>query len=310
MKIVDAHIHIFSSVHGENARGRVNGLSFGQTENAGEIVQFIPSYFRDTAFPAEMLDAVMRENNICSAVLFQNPTIGNVNEEIGQLLITQPDRFAGMLQVDPFSGNALEQTRRLLDTYPFAGIKFELSTGWGWTGIHAEQGFHYDLLYPLIEEAAKADLVCAFDTGDTDSAAYLPEELDDLTDRFPQVVFVIEHGGYRTPGDDRNKWETMTEIARKPHVYLGICAIPSLLESVYPCKEAVSLLQELYNKVGAEKLLWGTDAPVTLKNYTYRQLIDWVRKESGFLTDAEIELILHGNAEKVYFKHNPDHGGI
>lgn len=301
MRIIDAHIHIFSEIKGANANGKVRGCGLGRIENAGEISAFIPPVSMDTCFPLELLLECMEQNRVCRAVIFQNPTIGSVNEEVGNAIIQYPDKIAGALQVDPFGMNSLEEARILLEKYPFRAIKFEVSTGWGWTGIHADKEFHYEMLKPFLELAMQKNLVVAFDTGDTASRAYLPEELAILVDRFPEVTFVIEHGGYLTPEGDTDKWEAMTNIARKDNVYLGICAIPTLMESEYPCMEANKVLEILYEKVGADKLIWGTDAPCTLKNYTYRQLIDWIAKHADFLTDEELDKIFYENARRVYF---------
>ena len=61
------------------------------------------------------------------------------------------------------------------------------------------------------------------------------------------------------------------------------------------------ILKRLYDKVGAEKLIWGTDAPCTCKFYTYGQMMDVVRKHARFLSEEELESVCYGNAQKVYF---------
>lgn len=301
MKIIDAHIHIFSEVNGANINGSVKGCGLGRIENAGEISAFIPPISAETSFPVELLLEYMWQNEVCRAVIFQNPTIGSVNDEVGRAILKYPDKLAGVMQVDPFGEDARRQAETLIEKYPFKAVKFEVSTGWGWTGIHSDKEFHYEMLMPLIELARQNGLAVVFDTGDTASRAYLPDELSALAVRFPDVTFVIEHGGYLTSGGDVRKWEAMTDIARKDNVYLGICAIPTLLESEYPCREAGEILRVLYEKIGADKLIWGTDAPCTFKNYTYRQLIDWAAKRTDFLGEEELDQIFYGNAMKVYF---------
>ncbi|MCD7737411.1 MAG: amidohydrolase [Lachnospiraceae bacterium] len=302
MKIIDAHIHIFSEIDGANANGPVKGCGLGRTINAGICSPFIPPISMETSWPVELLLECMEQNGVSQAVLFQNPTIGSVNDEVGQAILQYPDKLTGLVQVDPFDENAVALAEELIDRYPFAGIKLEVSTGWGWTGIHSDRDFHYSMLKPLVQVAEKHGLMVAFDTGDTDSAAYLPEELGELADQFPNVIFVIEHGGYLTPEGSLEKWEAMTDNAKKENVYLGICAVPSLMESEYPCTAGNAVLKKLYDKVGAEKLIWGTDGPCTFKAYTYRQLIDSVARYADFLDREDLERIFYKNAGKVYFK--------
>lgn len=301
MKIIDAHIHIFSKINGANAMGAVIGCEYGKILNAGTRSAFMPPYTEKTLYNAEMILETMNQNGIDKAVLLQNPTIGNVNEEIGEAILKYSGRLAGVLQVDPFAADAVQKVEQCLTRYPYCAIKLELSTGWGWTGIYEKTEFHYDMLKPLIEVAFAHKLTVIFDTGDTNSRAYLPKELCKLAECFPNVPFVIEHGGYMTPDGDRKKWEAMTDLVKIPNIYFGICAMGSLLEEEYPCKKSLELLRQLYDKAGAEKLLWGTDAPCTLKSYTYKQMIDSIVKYADFLSEEDLKKIFYDNAEKLFF---------
>lgn len=302
MKIIDAHIHIFSKIDGQNEHGTVKGCGYGKILNEGIESPFMPPFTDETRFTAEMLREVMDQNGVEKAVLFQNPTIGSVNEEIAQAIRKYPERFTGVLQIDPFADDAMAQMEHLIAQGVFSAIKFELSTGWGWTGVHKDREFHYSMMNPFVELAKEHNLSVVFDTGDTFSRAYLPEELGLLADCFPEVTFVIEHGGYLTPDGDLKKWEAMTDIAERKNVYLGICAVCSLIEDEYPCQKGNEILRKLYRKVGVDKLVWGTDAPCTLKLYTYRQMIDAVRVHADFLSGEDLEKIFYSNAEKIYFR--------
>jgi hypothetical protein len=69
----------------------------------------------------------------------------------------------------------------------------------------------------------------------------------------------------------------------------------------YPCRRAIELLQEAVELVSSRKILWGTDIPLTLRRYTYRQMIDVVRTEASFLSDRDRRQILGENAAHVFF---------
>jgi predicted TIM-barrel fold metal-dependent hydrolase len=47
---------------------------------------------------------------------------------------------------------------------------------------------------------------------------------------------------------------------------------------------------------GAAKLIWGSDMPNVERFCTYRQCVDYVRSYCSFLTPAEKDQILGGNA--------------
>ena len=306
MMIIDGHVHIFEKVNGANAQGCVRGTRYGQVENAGCETAFIPPMNEKTCFTLPMLQKMMQQNGVEKALLLQNPTIGIINDLIGQSIVANPETFAGVVQADPFQPNASDEIKKWLSKYPYAAIKMELSTGWGWTGIHFNEPFHYSMLQSVADIAMEWDIPVIFDTGDTSSHAYLPDELEEFVDQNPGVKFVIEHGGYLTPDGDKNIWHQMISLGRKDNVYMGFCAVPTLLGSEYPCREAVDVLNELYETVGPDKLFWGTDAPTTLKTYTYEQLIRWAYIHAEFLTEEDRRKLFYDNALKLFFRTNSD----
>jgi hypothetical protein len=93
----------------------------------------------------------------------------------------------------------------------------------------------------------------------------------------------------------------MLRLALRPNVSIGFSDAAALLEEPYPCRGAVDLLREAVELVGANKILWGTDVPFTLRRYTYRQMLDTVRADAPFLSAAERDRILGGNAREMFF---------
>ena len=54
--------------------------------------------------------------------------------------------------------------------------------------------------------------------------------------------------------------------------------------------------------MGANKILWGTDVPHTLRRHTYKQLLDTVRCDAPFLSETERDRILGENARAMFFQ--------
>ena len=59
-------------------------------------------------------------------------------------------------------------------------------------------------------------------------------------------------------------------------------------------------LKELNDRVGADRLIWGTDMPMVMRYYTYKQCLDQI-KEYGreVLSEQEIAMICGGNMYKM-----------
>ena len=68
----------------------------------------------------------------------------------------------------------------------------------------------------------------------------------------------------------------------------------------YPYREAHPLIRDLRNRLGAEKLLWGSDMPNVERFCTYRQSLDYVLRYCDFLTSSEMDLVLGGNTARLY----------
>jgi predicted TIM-barrel fold metal-dependent hydrolase len=67
----------------------------------------------------------------------------------------------------------------------------------------------------------------------------------------------------------------------------------------YPFPSAVRAIREAADAVGIEKLMWGSDWPRTMVDFTYRQSLDFVRLNST-LSERQRELLLGENAARLY----------
>jgi predicted TIM-barrel fold metal-dependent hydrolase len=283
--IVDAHVHIFS-----HACPKVS---------SSECI--------DERFPVERLLGIMDAEGVGKAVLVQNPTIGTINDEIASAVRAHPDRFVGTAQVDPTNPDSAAWLRDFAAVPGIRALKFEMSQGWGWTGRYPDLKLDQPSLDPLWRIVSDRNLVAIIDPGPPGNPGYQIESIAHLSEQFPATNFLLEHLGYLT-AELKNEPKAqglrlqLLELALRPNVYLGFSATGVLLEENYPCAGSLNLLSEAVQLVGAHKILWGTDAPYTLRKYSYRQMIDVVREHATFLTDDEKDLILGANALQIFFK--------
>ena len=59
-------------------------------------------------------------------------------------------------------------------------------------------------------------------------------------------------------------------------------------------------MKQAVGAIGADKIMWGSDYPRTMLDFTYHQSLDWLRDGCEFLTDKEKSAILGGNAARLY----------
>ncbi len=307
MLIIDAHAHIFKKVNGKNLNGPVVSSGYGKIKNAGEEKPFVLPFCRETTFTSEMLVELMDRNNIQKAVLLQNPTIGTINDYILASVNKYPDRFVATMQVDVGDPRAVNEAASLAESKAFRALKLEMSQEWGWTGIYPETGYYSENVQHIIEEAVKSGLKIIIDTGPVGNPGYDIESLDKITSRYSGTDFLIEHLGYLrrknlAESDDMECWKRLLLLGKKSNVYFGLSAVSVLLNDEYPCNDALHLIEQAVGLVGAKKVLWGTDIPITMRSLTCGQMKDIIIKHAGFLNDEEKELIMGRNAQGLFFE--------
>ena len=84
------------------------------------------------------------------------------------------------------------------------------------------------------------------------------------------------------------------------NVYLDTSTVPVYFQEEYPFPTSVKIIQEAYQAVGAEKLLWSSDYPGMLNHATMRELIDMVVRHSK-IPQEDLRKIMGENAKKLWF---------
>ena len=99
---------------------------------------------------------------------------------------------------------------------------------------------------------------------------------------------------------NRGGWPGQLELCRHKNVYIECGGIIWLYRSEgYPFESGRDALKSAGLKVGYDKIMWGSDWPRTMVDFTYRQSLDFI------LTDDDIgsedkAAILGANAAKLY----------
>jgi predicted TIM-barrel fold metal-dependent hydrolase len=70
----------------------------------------------------------------------------------------------------------------------------------------------------------------------------------------------------------------------------------------YPYQEAQQLIRHLYNTLGANRLVWGSDIPNVERYCTYAQSLNYLQEHCSFILMSDKELILGKNVIKIFSK--------
>ena len=220
-------------------------------------------------------------------------SIEEQNRICAQTARRYPDRLIPFAGIDPRRKNAIELLKRCVEEWGMRGLKF-----------HPDVGFYPDdeSFYPFYEKVSDYKIPILTHTGAMfgclKSRYTQPIHLDAVLADFPDMNIIAGHTG------GLGWWPQVTAIGSgKPNLYGCLTGWQFEAQRDYPgfCKT----LRIIMDKMGSDRLLFGTDGPVVLPNFTTKEWVDVIRtlpekSPDGIkFTREEVEGILGRNAEKL-----------
>ena len=305
MRIVDAHAHLFPRDFAGtfDERSGVRVLPHGKVRKRdGEEVSIMPESYADTGFPAESLLEMMDAAGVSQAVLLAN-SITDPEENV-RAVREYPERFRAAMTLS--RGPGAEEELREKRSRGLTAIKFEMSEGLGYTNPGWYPDFRLDdpAMAPVYALAGRLGVTVTVDPGPVGGRTYQTEALEAVTSAFPDTRFVLCHLGFpdvpMTDPARREAWQRMASLAKKPNVWFDFAALTDFCRGEAPdFPTPPKLVRAFLGEFGAEKLLWGTDAPGALCAADYGRLLGLYR-DSPLFTDAEKASLLGENARLAY----------
>ena len=265
--------------------GRVR---IGGPGSASRVVLGMPPILLDCLALGEHALAQFDDHGVDAGVLVQEYLDGEQNAYSLDLEQRFPGRFFAFALPDFFrpEAEAAAECQRLLDQ-GFRGLKI---CGGQLQGRFA---FDHPKFTPIWQRLEREGLALAVDF--CEGPEQVPAFERVLAD-FPRLRVAIGHFGLPTRGG----WPEQLLLARHENVRLECGGIVWLYrDEGYPFPQAQRALAEARDRVGIEKLMWGSDWPRTMCDFTYAQSLRFV-EQSPLLTDREKLLFLGENARSFY----------
>ena len=280
------------------------------------VKQYLPPSVKDMTYPAEALVAEMDYAGVDVALLHRTPYLGIGNEFIAECVQGFPQRLRGLAHVEEWliredTGAALRKLDRAINELGLSALQFlpdqmplyGQSEEWDgpefrpfWDGFAA-------LGVPLFITPSYSSLAVA-----GSPAEGLTSQLSMVRDwmkRYPDVDVVFTHGlSWRMfiEGDTVLVPDEVFDAAPvdNPRFYVQLL-FPIFLGGVweYPMPEVRPTVEKLVDRFGAGRLIWGTDMPMVMRFYTYRQCLEHMRVCADFLAPDELDLITGGTMARL-----------
>lgn len=301
MKIIDAHVHLVQCIAGTGAGGELRSCGGGQGIYAdGSVCALIPpAWGTDQVTPERMLE-LMDAHQVERAVLLQGGYLGFQNLCSWQAQQQWPHRFLAAAAYDPYSRGRDAIVHHLFEEQGIRVVKFEVSTGSGLMATHPVFALDGEVMRREAAFAAEHGLVFVIDIGKLGSPSSQIGALRRLILRHPDMKFVVCH----LLAPKQMELAQMTdglEALHLPNVWFDLA---SLQRNVRPDEPPFPITRRFIARavetVGAERLLFGTDAPSNLCHMTYQQMVDTIARDPA-LAEEQKQMILYENAKKVFW---------
>ena len=286
--------------------------------------QVYPPSIADMAYPPERLIAEMDYAGIDWALIHRTPYQGVGNEFHGACIMRYPDRLQALAYVEEWlvatePEESIAKVNRAINDLGLHGLQFLPPS----LDLYGQRGpWDAPEFLPFWDAVASLGIPVFFSLnargtlsrGEPSSPAADPrlksylEELRTLgrwMERYPDVTVVLTHGFEWKMFAKEDRIELPDEVyAAAPidspnfHVQL-LFAIALGGKWDYPMPQMHSCLEQLVRRIGADRLLYGTDMPLSMRYWTYQQTIDSFRNYCAFLSPKEMDMILGGNTARI-----------
>ena len=285
LKIIDAHSHLWLTQDTEVDGMPVRSLKNGRSLFFGQEVQMLPPFIVDSRNTAEIFLSNMDYAQVSAAVVVQEFIDGVQNDYLADVKAGYPDRFKVCAMFDFRRQGFLPEAKALISDGPYDGVAIP-----GHRLARPLNDKEMMKMFALMEEKGLFLSLCLHED------CHQISEAEDIITHFPQLRIAVGHFGMvTTPG-----WMKQISLARHDNVRIECGGITWLFNGeFYPFDGAVRAIRQAADKVGMEKLMWGSDYPRTITAITYRMSYDFILK-SELLSQTEKELFLGRNAAEFY----------
>jgi predicted TIM-barrel fold metal-dependent hydrolase len=286
------------------------------TVDGEDVTKIIfPPHLVGLGFGPDQLIAEMDAADVDVALLHTDPSLGRDPAYQAACVRAYPARLRSMASVDEWRlldelDTVIRETIDAIEVHGLHAIKFHPSLfqrSRGWHGEPWEDGPLRPFWEAVIGLRVPVFLTLDGTPGVGDEReAYLSEltAVGRWLDRYPDARCGLTHGfPYRAfrDGDGLRFPDAIWDVFSHPNLDLEV-SFPVRIGDWwdYPWREVWPALAAMVERIGPDRLMWGTDMPFQGRFCTYRQSRDYLERHCrDLLGDDGLEMLLGGTARRL-----------
>jgi predicted TIM-barrel fold metal-dependent hydrolase len=268
-------------------------------------LQFFPPSLQAMESPAEFMLQQMARAGVDRAVLQNARLYGRLNDYFADAVRAYPDRFIGLADIDESQAHTEVELAGLRSAVREQGLRGLYYANRALIRTGYSRSFDDRLFDPLWETVRSLgipvfwEIVGVPDPNNPDHLLGEIQRLNRWAARWPDIRGVWTHGF------------APQLLERMPSPLEALLGGDQLMVEIlypihwgrtheYPFPELRPALQTLYQRVGGERLVWGSDMPNVERNCTYRQSLHYLRiVGDGVIPPVDLDRILGPNVLKL-----------
>ena len=289
-------------------RGGGHGKFVWTYDGVDYLKQYLPPSMRDLESTPEYIIAQMDYAGIDRAVIQSGHLYGRLNDYIAEAVTRFPDRFWGLALVDEWNAADPAETRSL----DIAIHEYGLHALWFNTGsleMHRRDTPVDDPdFFPFWDRVRALGIPVFWNVTTSvpgqDSYLYQLAAFKRWLNIYPDVPCVLTHGltAARFIEDG---------VARIPEAAWKAIDAPNVISELlfpifqgavfdYPYREVRPIIREYYERLGPNRLCWGSDMPNVERHATYRQSLAYLGDYCDFIPQDDMDAILGRNIAALF----------
>jgi predicted TIM-barrel fold metal-dependent hydrolase len=216
-------------------------------------------------FSVEQLIAHARDAGVTRVVQVTPSIMGYDNRYAIEGALRYPDRIVGVIgRFDPVGNDLPDRLARYLAQPKMLGARLTVIKEWtAWL----EPG----VLDPFLHEAGAHGMPVQI---------YAPRQaiwLRELALRHPGTPLLVDH--MTLSHDDPEPfahWPDVLRLAEAPNVWMKVSYFPEVAHEGFPFARTWPYFEQLFERFGPDRLIWGSNYPPSLNAATYRESAEFV----------------------------------
>ena len=200
-----------------------------------------------------------------------------------------PDKVVGVFaRFDPLAPDVAGRLKELMAQDRMIGIRLTLHQP------PYDRWFRDDMVHDFLKAAQDQKVPVEI------FAPFQTEEITKVAIAYPGIQFLIDHMTIRIMKEypDRFfKWQEVLRLGELPNIWMKVSYFPEAAvgKETYPFVHSQQRFKQLYDHIGAGKMVWGSNFPPVKRACSYKQSVDFIKDECNFLTSADKAAIFGQN---------------